>query len=71
MRILVKNKKWIISFANTKLVCDVYSKDEGYNIEFPYERKNVKIKTSDLDQTFKFLEKMFDGKEKIKNRMFV
>ncbi|MCJ8342065.1 MAG: hypothetical protein MJH09_04315 [Cetobacterium sp.] len=60
MRILVKNGKWIISFKDIKLESTVYYRDDIYNLEFPYKNKNVKIKTVNLDETLKYLEKLFD-----------
>lgn len=63
MKILIRNRKWETSFRTVKLICDVHSEDKIFHINFNYNGKNIDIKTYNLDYTFKYLEKLFDGVE--------
>lgn len=62
MKILIRNKKWETSFKKVKLICEVTGKNNRFNIKFSYNGSEVIIKTNNLDNTFKYLENIFNNK---------
>ncbi len=61
MKILIKNKKWETSFKKVKLVCEVTGRNKIFNIRFSYKGNDVTIRTNNLDNTFKYLENIFNN----------
>lgn len=61
MKILIKNKKWETSFERAKLICEVTGRNRVFNIKFSYRGNEVTIRTSNLDNTFKYLENIFNN----------
>lgn len=59
MKILIKNKKWNIFFETCLLVCDVFEKNGVFSISFDYDDEKITIKSKNIDNTLKFLDKMF------------
>lgn len=59
MKILIKNKKWNIFFETNLLVCDVFEKNGVFSISFDYDDEKITIKSKNIDNTLKFLDKMF------------
>ena len=61
MKILIKNKKWETSFERAKLICEVTGRNKIFNIKFSYKGNDVTIRTSNLDNTFRCLENIFNN----------
>lgn len=61
MKILIRNKKWETSFEKVKLICEVTGKNNIFSIKFSYSGNEVTIKTNNLDNTFKYLENIFNS----------
>lgn len=61
MKILIRNKKWETSFEKVKLICEVTGKNNIFRIKFSYNGNEVTIKTNNLDNTFKYLENIFNS----------
>lgn len=61
MKILIKNKKWETSFERAKLICEVTGRNKIFNIKFSYKGNDVTIRTSNLDNTFRYLENIFNN----------
>lgn len=61
MKVLIKNKKWETYFKNVKLVCDVNWRENICKINFAYGGKKISITSNNLDNTFKYLEILFDN----------
>ena len=59
--ILIKNKKWETSFERAKLICEVTGRNKIFNIKFSYKGNDVTIRTSNLDNTFRYLENIFNN----------
>ena len=62
MKILIKNKKWETSFERAKLICEVTGRNKIFNIKFSYKGNDVTIRTSNLDNTFRYLENIFNNR---------
>lgn len=61
MKILIKNKKWETSFKRVKLICEVTGRDKIFSIKFSYKGNEVTIRTNNLDNTFRYLENIFNN----------
>lgn len=61
MKILIKNKKWETSFKKVKLICEVTGRNKIFSIKFSYNGNEVTIRTNNLDNTFKYLENIFNN----------
>ena len=61
MKILIRNKKWETSFKKVKLICEVTSRNKIFSIKFSYNGNEVTIRTNNLDNTFKYLENIFNN----------
>lgn len=61
MRILIRNKKWETSFNKITLICEVTNLNKIFNIKFSFNGNEITIKTNNLDNTFKYLEKIFNN----------
>ena len=59
MKILIKNKKWNITFGNRVLVCDIKERDGIFHIKFAIEDKVITIKSKNIDITLRNLEEIF------------
>ena len=59
MKILIKDKKWNMFIGNMVLVCDIHENNGIFSIEFLYGDKKVSLKSSNIDRTLKYLEKLF------------
>ncbi|MFK4785212.1 hypothetical protein [Fusobacterium sp. MFO224] len=64
MKILIKNKKWNIFFETKILVCDILEKNGIFNISFQYKGNNIIIKSKNIDNTLKYLDKLFKMENK-------
>ena len=62
MKILIRNKKWETSFDKITLICEVTDINKIFNIKFSYKGNDVTIKTNNLDNTFNYLERIFNSK---------
>ena len=75
MKILIRNKKWETSFEKAKLICEVTGKNKIFNIKFSYKGNKVTIRTNNLDNTFKYLENIFNNnlldEMNIENKMVI
>ena len=61
MKILIKNKKWETSFKKGKLICEVTGRNKIFSIKFSYRGNDVTIRTNNLDNTFRYLENIFNN----------
>lgn len=61
MKILIRNKKWETSFKRAKLICEVTGRNKIFSIKFSYNGNEVTIRTNNLDNTFKYLENIFNN----------
>ncbi|WP_291259309.1 hypothetical protein [Fusobacterium sp.] len=62
MKILIRNKKWETTFNRVTLICEVTNCDKIFSIKFTYNGNEITIKTNNLDNTFKYLERIFNEK---------
>ncbi len=62
MKILIRNKKWETTFNRVTLICEVTNCNKIFSIKFAYKGNEITIKTNNLDNTFKYLERIFDEK---------
>lgn len=60
MKILIRNKKWETTFNRVTLICEVKNLNKIFNIKFSYNGNEITIKSNNLDNTFKYLEKIFN-----------
>ncbi len=61
MRILIRNKKWETTFNKITLICEVINHNKLFDIKFSYNGNEITIKTNNLDNTFRYLEKIFNN----------
>ena len=75
MKILIKNKKWETSFEREKLICEVTGRNKIFNIKYSYKGNDVTKRTSNLDNTFRYLENIFNKSKveelPIENKMVI
>lgn len=64
MKILVKNKKWNISFQTKVLICDIKENNGIFSIYFQYNGNNITIKSKNIDNTLKYLDEIFKKETK-------
>ncbi|MFA6878341.1 MAG: hypothetical protein WCQ76_05525 [Fusobacterium sp.] len=64
MKILVKNKKWNISFQTKVLICDIKESNGIFSIYFQYNGNNITIKSKNIDNTLKYLDEIFKQETK-------
>lgn len=61
MKILIRNKKWETTFNKITLICEVTNCNKIFNIKFSFRGNEITIKSNNLDNTFKYLEKIFNS----------
>ena len=60
MKMAFKSGKWIVSFREATLVCDIAQQNDRFIVAFDTCNKRVSLHTTNLDGIFKVLEKIYD-----------
>lgn len=59
MKMVYKSGKWIVTFGETVLVCDIAQTDDKFIVSFITNGKKISLHTRNLDKTFRVLEGIY------------
>lgn len=67
MKMAFKSGKWIVTFGEVVLVCDIDQNDDRFVVSFNANGKKISLHTRNLDKTFRVLEGIYARNSNIRH----